>query len=1293
MGSFNGSRFQLPAPTNASDFEDLCLSIFQCVWRDSTAQKHGRSGQSQNGVDIFGTENDKLVGVQCKKKDLSLNSKLTEAEIHAEVVLAESFTPRLTKLIIATTDARDAKKQKYVRELSEKYVKKGLFSIHLQAWEDLLPRIGEFRDKVMLVHYPEFVQTESNESSETPNQKIKSIDSDSLESKSSQAADAASVGAGSGVIQTSRGSSEAILDEYNREIDRARDLIETNRYSDALSYLLELKDTMWAKADNILKFRLLTNIASCQSHLGEITEAASNFFQAYELNPTEDKAKSNRAYAFLLSEEYQNAADAAKEMIDANPMHVTAFSIYIQAMGYIKTTYKEIFDLVPEKLRAKSEIIYALANVAKRLGEHEESTKLLSAVASSSENDPEALGYLAAGIIEEVISANKLSIRGNLAPEYRDRLLEAINLLKKAWELVPNKEDRKHVSFMQYNMATAYRLRGELDEAKKSLEELLELEPNKKEYKILSASIAYDSKDYAKVKEVIAELSADKDADPEATLRLAEADIKLGNEAEAISALENFIKTYTQRDLLWEDAHYYLIDVLFTSGKVAEASRLVDDFEKSGAKSMIVAVMRAKIARASGKVDDAKTLLEQAFDMSDLSNPTEWLIEIAQEAYDCKEYTLAAKAYAAVIDPRTDTMLTRRYLHSLYESNQYKTVIEIAQALREQQGSKRDIAQFEWAAYQELQDLPHAKEVLTKHIADNPADNDAKLRLALIDFRCDDLDAVDKYLENPIDVSELDVFSGVQLANLYQLRGNADKTLEVLYELRRTHPSEADAHSAYASLFLGLDDDLEEINLSPKQVGIDTVILYRGGHIVIEGNFEPDIQHDEISVDEAKRRGYIGKKKGDKIVISENPVSGPTEVKISNIQSKYVFAFQETLKNYEKRFRDRTDLMGVAIKKDDITPILKQLDQSHDHTRSVETFYKEGKLTIDTFAKLLNKSYFQVIYGLQSISDVGIRTSTGTTDEREDADNILSTDPILVADISALVTLFEVGATHKDLQQKPRIAQSVRDLVKEEIAKSSGFGKKKGMTLYKSNGKYFRQEITKEENERWIAKLKDLETWLDNNTQIEPIDQSQLDTFNEKQDKLGELLEKPQVDTITLAIGEDRALLADDLMLRMLAKGSISVNGIWTQALLLALARQGNVDDETYIEATLYLASHNYHHILVNPALLMAAAEKSMWLPEEPFTYMLRAVTRKETTLQSLSIVIINFLYEFYKKPIPVDKTFVVQHILNEVNKNHDMVLFIAGMKAGINMRFQLLPNYAKEIQDTIDNWSSLHNL
>jgi hypothetical protein len=47
-------NIQIPPPKSWSDFEYLCLNLFQAVWKDPLAQKNGQSGQSQNGVDVFG---------------------------------------------------------------------------------------------------------------------------------------------------------------------------------------------------------------------------------------------------------------------------------------------------------------------------------------------------------------------------------------------------------------------------------------------------------------------------------------------------------------------------------------------------------------------------------------------------------------------------------------------------------------------------------------------------------------------------------------------------------------------------------------------------------------------------------------------------------------------------------------------------------------------------------------------------------------------------------------------------------------------------------------------------------------------------------------------------------------------------------------------------------------------------------------------------------------------------------------------------------------------------------------
>jgi tetratricopeptide (TPR) repeat protein len=131
---------QIPALANDVKFEDLCLALFQADWQDSTAQKNGRRGQRQDGVDIFGVnhrQDGKLWGVQCKCKDARLGRKLTTTEIDIELAKAERFDKELAHLIIATTAATDAKIQKYVRKLSAARAKLEQFPVTVFAWEKL----------------------------------------------------------------------------------------------------------------------------------------------------------------------------------------------------------------------------------------------------------------------------------------------------------------------------------------------------------------------------------------------------------------------------------------------------------------------------------------------------------------------------------------------------------------------------------------------------------------------------------------------------------------------------------------------------------------------------------------------------------------------------------------------------------------------------------------------------------------------------------------------------------------------------------------------------------------------------------------------------------------------------------------------------------------------------------------------------------------------------------------------------------------------------------------------------
>src|ERR1044072_2627284 len=123
-----------PPPNNPDDFESLCLDLWKDIWGDIGAAKNGRSGQPQAGVDVYGQTGGQWIGVQCKQKDGLLRSKVTITELEREVGEGLKFKPKLSRFILATTGAADARVQQRARELTDEHQAKGLFSVEVWAW-------------------------------------------------------------------------------------------------------------------------------------------------------------------------------------------------------------------------------------------------------------------------------------------------------------------------------------------------------------------------------------------------------------------------------------------------------------------------------------------------------------------------------------------------------------------------------------------------------------------------------------------------------------------------------------------------------------------------------------------------------------------------------------------------------------------------------------------------------------------------------------------------------------------------------------------------------------------------------------------------------------------------------------------------------------------------------------------------------------------------------------------------------------------------------------------------------
>jgi hypothetical protein len=143
----------LPRPKSWDEFEDIVADVMKVKWNDPNVTRVGRSGQTQNGVDIYGMPEHlgrkEYAGAQCKKK----SDEIEFDDVVAIVTEAEEFKPPLAELVIATTAPRDEKLQVKVRELNVQRVRKDEFRVEVAFWEDLsLDLSGEPR--LLAKHFP-----------------------------------------------------------------------------------------------------------------------------------------------------------------------------------------------------------------------------------------------------------------------------------------------------------------------------------------------------------------------------------------------------------------------------------------------------------------------------------------------------------------------------------------------------------------------------------------------------------------------------------------------------------------------------------------------------------------------------------------------------------------------------------------------------------------------------------------------------------------------------------------------------------------------------------------------------------------------------------------------------------------------------------------------------------------------------------------------------------------------------------------------------------------------------------
>jgi|GEM_PF-6284474 len=125
---------ELPVPRDWQVFEDFCRDLFAAEWGDPEAKLHGRSGQRQHGVDVYGRRDGEWMAVQCKRRGIFPEKHLGKTEIRDEVAQSRKFGSPLACLVIATTAPPDTGFDQLERELTDEHG----FRVVIYGWAALV---------------------------------------------------------------------------------------------------------------------------------------------------------------------------------------------------------------------------------------------------------------------------------------------------------------------------------------------------------------------------------------------------------------------------------------------------------------------------------------------------------------------------------------------------------------------------------------------------------------------------------------------------------------------------------------------------------------------------------------------------------------------------------------------------------------------------------------------------------------------------------------------------------------------------------------------------------------------------------------------------------------------------------------------------------------------------------------------------------------------------------------------------------------------------------------------------
>lgn len=1309
---------QIPAFSDWEPFERFCRDLWSRIWNNPELQRNGRAGQRQAGVDVYGDINKQfgnIGGVQCKKRDAYADDSLKPSELQQIVEDAKKFTPALREFVVAYTGKSDTALQAEARRLTALNIAQGFFSVRVCSWDDIRDLLG---------NYPE-LSVQYNLIATGVSAKVigdvKRTSDSILELQIEQSADTKDIAQGVsslrndvnavGELVKSIADGGDLTGEYSSEVDEIRDLINASRPKEALDRIEALEKRLKPNITNLIKFRITTNKAAALASIGEDEKAGMLFIEAFQFNPQDDKALCNKALGYLFVEQREEAFKIVEDILQKNPLNQRANELLAYTAPQA-TTLQSIIDRIPKVLRRNESVAYAIAHAAREREMEAEILHWLEIAVDNSDPKkptPDLRATLATTILQSFEKRYDVQLGMQITLADKKQLERALALLNDAIGTLENSETLKYRTNWIGNRAVAHKLLGYPEKALADTELAMKLEPDNAGFSRQKAFLLYEQGKSDEAITIFKQILGNPKV-PEVALLLAGVFHERKEDDSAIKVLEESVKDTEKPTELLSEEKRLLIHSYMRKGQLDQARKLIDELRVTNPGSVTDLVIAARIEKRANNLNAHNQLLNDARTYVADDTPLRSLFELADELYASKRYADAWPLYEKLVDPRSGSMLASKLIYSYYEAEMYEKALEAARSVPEKEKT-RFIYDIEVSILDSMGDIKNAIITSEKYLSEHSEDLAFKVKWATYLLRSDQLEKLDAFLKEPVDLAQLPddlKFDATrQLAWLYTQRNMSIKALEVAYILRKNAPRNGDAHATYMGIFFDREKALDN-QFSPSIVGVDTAVAVEEAGspkhwYVIEE--DPTNDKDALTPNDPLAKKLLGKKVNDEIV---QDVGSPSEtrLKIVEIKSKYVHALHETTAALPylfsekdnppiKRFRVTNNPNETEETRNQLMQVLDSTAGRDEHTLRVQKLYEEGKLTIGTFANLIGRDPITVWGGLANNQRIGIRCCTGTLEERQGAIKVIREAKSVAVDLTALLTLGSMDRLSllQHSFEEILVAQSTIDILTQEIAQKNGIGSKGFMTVWKEGTQYFRQEVTAEDIQKQITFLQKIKSWVAEHAMVAPIAEI-LKLPTEQREELYETIGASFVDTMMIAKEHSCPLYSDDHGTRAIAQNDFSVSGFWTQTLAIVAFEKNLIVTDDLEKVNVSLCELGYRHTTISGATLLYAAKSTGWSNTGVLTTVLAFITGSNIELQSAMGVVVEFFYQLWKEPSLSDlqREALVFGVLDALAQQEDRIKIIRLAGVLLPLRFRLTPIAGNHLLRLITAWRSIRN-